>query len=209
MNGRMLSRAIHRTSPATIVAAMRTATRGESGANRRSPGPAVGSMNGGSGRPCHPSRQGGRRTVSDGRRGLVHGAADYQTWNDRPAPRPGPRTGSPPGPRSERQEEPGEAPVPLPASAGGSSSPATRPHPSSPGASWATHGTRRSPRPGCRSIGLPGATGQRSRSGRPSRADGPRGRAGRPRPHRDATHLGRPRGADRQHAARLAPHRPV
>ena len=71
-------------------------------------------MNGGGGRPCHPSRQVRRRTVSDGRRGLVHGAADYQTWNDRPAPRPGPRTGSPPGPRSRVTEEPGEAPVPAP-----------------------------------------------------------------------------------------------
>ena len=49
MNGRMLSRAIQRTRPATIAATIRTATRGESGTNRDSPGPALVLTNGGGG----------------------------------------------------------------------------------------------------------------------------------------------------------------
>ena len=49
MNGRTLSRAIQSRSPMTMVAAMRTTTRGERGTKRDAAGPAAGAMNGGGG----------------------------------------------------------------------------------------------------------------------------------------------------------------
>ena len=152
MNGRMLSRAIHRTSPATMDAAMRTATRGESGANRRSPGPAVGSMNGGGGRPStHRARavEGPSATEGAGSSMVPQTTRRGTTVRPRDQAR---RRAARSGPRRSVAGSPAKGRWPLPDSAGGSSSPATRPHPSSPGASWATHGTRRSRRPGCRSI---------------------------------------------------------
>ena len=210
MNGRMLSRAIHRTSPATMAAAIRTATRGESGANRRSPGPAVGSMNGGGGRPCHPSRQGGRQ---DRRRRKARARPWCRRLPDveRPSgPATSPADGQPAGTAEARREEPGEAPV-----AARPPALAARPRPRrdrtrarrARAGRRVGRGDRRD-----RAAGLSARRAQpardRIRGARPG-ADGARGRAGRPRPHRDAAHLGRPRVADRLRAARLASHRPV
>jgi hypothetical protein len=80
MNGRMLSRAIHRISPTTIPAATSTATRGEIGTKRESVGPASGFTNGAGGKEAtQRARVSSPPAVTD-EGGLVHGAADYQTW---------------------------------------------------------------------------------------------------------------------------------
>ena len=212
MNGRMLSRAIHRTSPATIG---RDDQDGHAWRQRGEP-------------RVRPGRPSGRRTAavagpppsapSVGRQDRQRRKARARPWCrrlpdvERPSgPATRPADGQPAGTAEPRRAGAGRgARRQLPASAGGSSSPATRPHPSSPGASWATRGTRRSTRPGCRSIGPPGATGPRSRSGRPS----PRGMA----LEGELADLvltamlptwRRPRGARSARAARLASRRPV
>src|SRR5690242_17439541 len=67
MNGRMLSRAIHRTSPTIAPAAIRTATRGEMGTKRESVGPAIGFTNGGGGSDAaHRARVSSPPAVTDG-----------------------------------------------------------------------------------------------------------------------------------------------
>ena len=86
MNGRMLSRAIQSTSPSDDRGPDEDGDarrkRHEPSARRGRP---EGSMNGGGGSAAAQSGQRVRGTVGDGGRGLVHRAADYQTWN---APRP-------------------------------------------------------------------------------------------------------------------------
>ena len=113
MNGRMLSRAIHRTSPATMVAEIRTATRGESGANRRSPGPAVGSMNGGSGRPAtHRARSVEGPSATEGAGSSMVPQTTRRGTTVRPRDPAG--GGAARRDRGGASGEPGEAPVAAP-----------------------------------------------------------------------------------------------
>ena len=166
MNGRMLSRAIHRTSPATMAAddedrdARRE--RGEppfAGAGRR-----VDERRRRKAR--HPSRQ--RVEGPSATEGAGSSMVPQTTRRGTRRPRDQARRRAAGGSASGSRE-PGQG-RPLPDSAGGSSSPATRRRPSSPVASWATRGTRRSRRPGCRSIDRSGRNrGPRSHSGRQSR----------------------------------------
>ena len=76
MKGRMLSRAIQRTSPTMTAAAISTATRGESGTNRLSPGSAAGLTKGGGGSDSARSVVEPSLAIRDRLGGLVHRGPD-------------------------------------------------------------------------------------------------------------------------------------
>ena len=190
MNGRTLSRAIQRSRPRTAAATSSTTTRGESGTNRGGVavdgGPKEGwRWEGDRGVAGRGPRQRPRRWGRCGTGGVVHRAADYQTWTPARARTRGDpraasalaaharaRSGCSPagGSRAERGVGGG-------ARGRGTAAGARRPAPEAEG---------------------PG----RLRGAAPGR-DGGRGRADGRAPVRSMAGLAGPRGADRRDAARL------